>query len=80
MNIKVYPNPVTTQLNIELPKDNQYLYLQLLNFLGQVCLEQEIKPGSEKVFIDIPKLEKGVYFIRLKTGDNRSLIRKVAVD
>jgi hypothetical protein len=80
LNIKLFPNPVSTQLNIELPKDNPYLNLQLLNFLGQVCLEQDIKPGSEKVEIGIPKLEKGIYFLRLKTRDNQSLIRKVAVN
>jgi len=80
LNIKVYPNPFTTQLNIELPIDNQYLNMQLLNFLGQVCFEQAILSGSEKVVINIPILVTGIYFIRLTTRDNRSLIRKVAVN
>jgi hypothetical protein len=69
--IKIYPNPVTSKVNIELPKENQYVDIQLSDLFGRVCLQQEIAPGSEKVVIDVAKLAKGVFVVRLSTKDNR---------
>ena len=77
-NIRVYPNPVSTHLNIELPKDNGYNHLQILNLFGQVSLQQEIKPGSKKVLVDVSKLVKGFYVLRLKTTANKYFMKKIS--
>ena len=79
-NIIVYPNPGSTKFNIDLPKDNDYIILQILNLYGQVCLQQEITSCSEKVVFDVANLSKGIYVVRLKTKDNKSLIKKVIVN
>lgn len=79
-SIKVYPNPGTTQVNIELPDENQYVDLLVSDLFGRVCLQQEIAPGSEKVVIDVAKLTKGIYVVQLSTKDNRHWSGKVVVN
>ncbi|MEI6899776.1 MAG: T9SS type A sorting domain-containing protein [Bacteroidota bacterium] len=80
IGIRVYPNPTSTELNIDLPKDNGYNHLQLLNLFGQVSLQQDIKQGSEKVLVDVTKLSRGFYMVKVTTKDNGVLTRKVVVN
>ncbi|MBN4052270.1 MAG: hypothetical protein COC01_04550 [Bacteroidetes bacterium] len=62
-DIKIYPNPSTGKLFIELseqtPKD---VHLQIYNSIGETVLEGEI---NNKTQLDISFLEKGVYIISI---------------
>jgi len=80
INIRVYPNPATTQLNINLSPNIQFQNLQLLNFLGQVCIERKINSGSDKILLDIENLEKGIYLLKVKSTDNRVANKKIIVN
>lgn len=67
--IKIYPNPVTTHLTIELTKKLHLVdEIALVNRLGQKIL------SSRSTFLTFSRLFKGVYFLKIPT--NQGLIVK----
>jgi hypothetical protein len=78
-DIHIYPNPTSSTLNINLPIENTYYHLQLINIFGRVVNEQEIKPGSEKVIVDVSDIVEGFYIISLTTKDGQVVTKKVVL-
>lgn len=58
--LKVYPNPVRNQLNVEL---NESASIELYNVNGQLAKEYKISTGLKS--IDVSDLERGVYLLRI---------------
>ncbi len=78
-DMSVHPNPTSTLLNVDLPKENTECHLQLLNLFGKVILEQEIRQGAEKAVMDVSAIAKGFYIIVLTTKDGRVGSMKVVI-
>lgn len=73
--INLYPNPINTDLNIELKsKENTILLIDVYNIIGEVILTKSFKvtKGLNKInsFDNIASLAKGQYNIRLITNNN----------
>ena len=64
LQVKIYPNPVTTELIIDVAYDERWVGKQIavINMMGQVQLKKIIGTKIEKV--DVSKLKPGIYFIR----------------
>ncbi len=74
---KIYPNPASTDIYINIPTDfpiNTINEINIKNFLGQVILQSTY---SSK--IDVSSLTKGIYFIELITN-NFKLQKKIFID
>jgi hypothetical protein len=71
-NITVYPNPVTNNLTIESP---QSAVIEITNVQGQAIQQQQIQQG--KTYIDISRLAKGVYILRLFSNHKSEVTRIV---
>jgi hypothetical protein len=77
-NIVIYPNPASNLLHIENINtgiNNQYMKIEIINLIGQVVFQSEIK--NLKSIIDISSIAKGIYFLQLQTEDG--LINKKIV-
>jgi len=61
-NMKIFPNPCTAQLNVEVESKSN---IRILNIYGQVVFEKSINSGA----IDVSGLEEGMYFLQCK-GSN----------
>lgn len=70
-NMRIYPNPVTSNLQIELPQDIQRADVFLTDITGKLILQKEIKQGKNTV--DMSSLATGMYFIKI--ADERGMIR-----
>ena len=71
-NITIYPNPTDGLLNIAIKIRMQQLNLLLVDINGQEVFReslQNIQPGYVRQ-IDISKLAKGIYFIKLMNNDH----------
>ena len=69
-HIRVYPNPVTEQLNVNFYADkSQNMHLQLLDLQGKVMQQQDknAATGQNHFSMDMTKLPAGIYFIRITT-------------
>lgn len=64
-NFKVYPNPVTNELTIELEGNMKRIDFEIINSLGQV-----VYTGSlfEKIVVPTTSFTPGMYVIKLKSG------------
>ena len=60
-NIKLYPNPANSQLNIEI-LDGTYDEIVVFSSTGQIVHEAET--GVDKLTVDVSRLASGMYFIR----------------
>lgn len=66
--LKIYPNPASTQIDIELGIGMQNAILYVVNTLGQVVLTQQLG-NTRTANIDITNLNAGFYFIQVKDGN-----------
>lgn len=64
-NIKIYPNPVTDELTIEIDDQNNTLAFEILNLAGSV-IHRGVVTGKTTIKTD--GFPPGVFFIRLENG------------
>jgi hypothetical protein len=70
---KIYPNPVTDILNIELPETDSYR-VTVFNSTGDIVTQQTA--SSVNTAIDMSEYNSGIYIIKVTT-DNRSYTGKI---
>jgi Leucine-rich repeat (LRR) protein len=70
---KIYPNPVTDILNIELQETGSYT-VTILNSIGDIVTQQTV--SSVNTAIDMSAYNSGIYIIKVTTG-NRSYTGKI---
>ena len=65
LKIKVYPNPVSNELIIEMEGNKEKVYFEIFNSIGQ-----SIYKGSliEKTTVQTTNFAQGVYLIKLNNG------------
>jgi|GEM_PF-5075181 len=73
---KLFPNPTSNQLNIELPyNQNGVTYaIRLIGLDGKVLLDE--RHSKENIQLDMVRIPKGMYFIEISDGEKR-LIEKI---
>lgn len=82
-NVKVYPNPVSDQLNLSYSlKKESLVTIKILDVLGNevsTLLNQKVAAGSQtnKFMID-SKLNAGFYFVRIIAGSD-SIVKRISV-
>jgi hypothetical protein len=67
-DIKIYPNPVSTQLNIELANaGNDYHKLQVTDLAGRIMYTNPvtIRSGNANISIETASWPQGLYFVHL---------------
>lgn len=64
---KVYPNPASEKITIELPQGANEVQLVVLDNLGKIVIEETM--NSEEKELNVSKLEQGLYFVQIISGD-----------
>ncbi|MCX6225314.1 MAG: T9SS type A sorting domain-containing protein [Bacteroidia bacterium] len=73
---RIYPNPASEQLNIEL-SPNQHKEFTITDIAGRLILRQIV--SSDHFSIDVRNWNKGIYFIKL-TGDGHAKTERFVVE
>lgn len=79
--LNLYPNPVRTELYLELPGEvNENLSIEIWNSLGQVVFQQKISSGSNnfRQTLNVSDWAKGLYLVSI-VGDRGIDLRKIVV-
>ncbi len=63
--VKLYPNPVRDQLNIDMPVDAKIRHVEIFNLLGKQVGSYTIPNGYYTQAIETCDLTKGMYFVSL---------------
>ena len=61
---KLYPNPASTHINVEVPNGLTDTVLQVFDQLGNIVLEQEVPRGTAIQSIDLNGLPAGMYLLK----------------
>lgn len=67
-SFKIFPNPASTQINIELKIETQDAVINIVNFFGEIRLSQPIG-NSLAGSVNISSLSNGFYFIQVQNGN-----------
>lgn len=77
LEVKIYPNPVDNELNIELGPtvETGYLHLSISDVNGRIAFEKEFKGIQGTLQIPTKHLAPGVYMLNLKNSKENKSIR-----
>lgn len=66
--VKVFPNPFSNTLSIEMPSNHSYEKLSISNILGATLHSQDIDKTQSLISVELTpsSLEKGMYIVQLK--------------
>jgi len=77
-DIELYPNPITDgRLTINSSESIQSV--QILNITGKIVFNQEFQPNTNTVDLELDKLEKGIYLVRIGFVGKETHTEKVMV-
>lgn len=78
VSFKIYPNPATDIVTIDLPANWQKknLKFEIFNLNGQVLNNLQTTIYKENVRLDLGKLPKGIYFVKLSC-EGQTGLRKI---
>lgn len=77
--IKVYPNPASRELYVDIPNAEQYpCTFEMVSYSGQKAIEEEI--SSNQFVVDISKLPTGVYVYRITNSFGLLKINKLIIN
>ncbi|MBA3706516.1 MAG: T9SS type A sorting domain-containing protein [Bacteroidetes bacterium] len=77
-NVKIYPNPVTDQVNIQLDDiRHETLLIEIKNVLGQIVknVANNETPEKQTIEIDVKDLPNGIYFLTLESVQQRAFAK-----
>ncbi|MBE9467654.1 MAG: T9SS type A sorting domain-containing protein [Bacteroidetes bacterium] len=74
-NICIYPNPFINDFTLDFGKSNiEKIYVY--NIAGKICYSKAVNINNDKIKIDLSDNSRGVYFIKLQSGDN-IIVKKI---
>lgn len=66
--ISLFPNPASNKINIVVNQDQKVISLTVIDMLGKVILTK-----NETKLLDVSSLQKGTYFIKIKTDAGQTV-------
>lgn len=80
MAVNIYPNPASKLVNLAIRGNASHLEYTLLNYQGKEIFKEDCGSfsGSEIKQINLSNYAKGIYYLRLNTGDTVS-IHKIVI-
>jgi len=68
---KIYPNPFTDKLQISIDQPSEDVMISIVNMTGQTVYNNSIA-NTGHINLNLENLDKGVYLLHIKVGDNIS--------
>ena len=80
--IKIYPNPITNDIHIELSPElqNERIQIAVFNNVGQCVLLKEEKYTAKELNISNIQLRNGVYFLKITAGTKQGLSKIIVLN
>ena len=66
LSFEMYPNPVSDLLNIQLPSGTEKAEVSVFDYTGRLVSSKII--SSNDTAIDVKKISRGIYMIRVATN------------
>ena len=76
-NISIYPVPATDHVVIKFTAANDNMQISIYNAIGQVVSQKTITKGSSSLKLETSEYARGVYFLKVKTGEQTKFVKFV---
>jgi len=77
--LKIYPNPCKTgQVTLEM-NAQEIDEVRLINIAGEKVLQKRMEFGTNRYQLKLENVPNGIYFMRVKTTDNKTVVKKLVV-
>ncbi|MCH8902614.1 MAG: T9SS type A sorting domain-containing protein [Bacteroidetes bacterium] len=77
-SIKVFPNPAFNNIQVELPEFTTPTEISIINMVGETVYQKSINHLSgNNIYIDLPDITSGIYFIKIATNHHTFIKRCV---
>ena len=77
-NIEIFPNPVT-EGRLTIKSAESFRSIQIMNITGEIVFAQEYPSGSTSEVIELEKLQKGIYLVRIGFAGKVTHTEKIMV-
>lgn len=77
LQLKVYPNPASSTINLEVNGNVQLYKLILTDVLGRILYMYEVKDNMKIQSIDIREYPQGIYILSVETNEMKSTFKVV---
>jgi hypothetical protein len=74
LNLKIYPNPTTSELNIQIDGSTINGLMYIYDVTGRLIHHQEIKNTLTKLTLECPE---GVYFVKVKSSNGNTMVKQI---
>ncbi len=77
--LKIYPNPAETgRVTLEM-NSGEIAEVRLINIAGKEVVSRKMDFGTTKYILTLEEIPSGIYFVRVKSVDNKSIVKKLVV-
>jgi hypothetical protein len=77
-NIEMYPNPMTEGV-LTIRSGESFYAVQILNITGKIVFSQDFPTGTTSELLELSRLDKGMYLVRILFSNNTSQTGKLIV-
>ncbi len=77
-DLKVFPNPAGTSLNVLLEGSSGFTEIQILNHLGQIIKLEKLGFAANQITVDVHQIITGSYFLRI-VGKDFSVTKGIVI-
>lgn len=76
--LAVYPNPFNNEITISSPElTGQDITFNIYNLLGQEVISKKTTNKNDVITLQLNNLKKGVYILKIKTGNGKMISKKI---
>ncbi len=76
IDFKLYPNPSSGKINVEIPNDLKIARLEICDLIGRI-VHVENNISKKKIEFDLGNITKGIYFVNLIDSNGMSCAKRV---
>ena len=74
-SIKIYPNPVTDVLHLDLVYNKNVYGISIINITGRIIKEIKTIPGQKNISINTGSLSSGIYLLKIQSGKKNTCVK-----
>ncbi|MBX3163416.1 MAG: T9SS type A sorting domain-containing protein [Bacteroidetes bacterium] len=79
LKLRVYPNPVSSVMSVELGVMNGEVEIKIIDVLGKELKDENLKLKEGKGEIDVSGLENGIYILKITNKQQKTISKKLVI-